>query len=146
MGARLAGLDQYAFGVRDIPRQYGLTEAQEDLAMRVVSNTSPVSNMKANEILASQPNPVAGQGIERDSEFEKFSQAQESRRQQAGQSWREPKKHFARALSLPDWSLRYRESYNKAASTDQNNPYRWGSRLHPVLARLARLVLSPFDK
>ena len=35
-GARLAGLDAYAFGVqlgeRDIPRQYGLTEAQEDVA------------------------------------------------------------------------------------------------------------------
>lgn len=35
-GARMAGLDQYAFGValaeRGIPRQYGLTEAQEDLA------------------------------------------------------------------------------------------------------------------
>ena len=35
-GARLAGLDQFAFGValaeRGIPRQYGLTEAQEDLA------------------------------------------------------------------------------------------------------------------
>ncbi|HOB98630.1 MAG TPA: UPF0175 family protein [Verrucomicrobiota bacterium] len=34
--ARLAGLDHYAFGVelgeRGIPRQYGLTEAQEDLA------------------------------------------------------------------------------------------------------------------
>ena len=33
---RLAGLDQYAFGVqlgeRGIPRAYGLTEAQEDLA------------------------------------------------------------------------------------------------------------------
>jgi predicted HTH domain antitoxin len=36
MGARMAGLDHYAFGValaeRAIPRQYGLTEAQEDLA------------------------------------------------------------------------------------------------------------------
>ena len=36
MGARMAGLDQYAFGLalaeRNIPRQYGLTEAQEDLA------------------------------------------------------------------------------------------------------------------
>jgi predicted HTH domain antitoxin len=36
MGARLANLDHYAFGValaeRGIPRQYGLTEAQEDLA------------------------------------------------------------------------------------------------------------------
>lgn len=35
-GARMAGLDQYAFGVslaeRGIPRQYGLTEAEEDLA------------------------------------------------------------------------------------------------------------------
>lgn len=35
-GAHLAGFDQYAFGValaeRGIPRQYGLTEAQEDLA------------------------------------------------------------------------------------------------------------------
>ena len=35
-GARLAGLDQFAFGEalaeRNIPRQYGLTEAQEDLA------------------------------------------------------------------------------------------------------------------
>ncbi len=34
--ARLAALDQYAFGVqlgeRGIPRQYGLTEAQEDIA------------------------------------------------------------------------------------------------------------------
>lgn len=34
--ARLASLDQYAFGValgeRGIPRQYGLTEAQEDIA------------------------------------------------------------------------------------------------------------------
>jgi predicted HTH domain antitoxin len=34
--ARLAGLDQYAFGAelaeRDIPRQYGLTEALEDIA------------------------------------------------------------------------------------------------------------------
>jgi len=34
--ARLAGLDQYAFGARlaerDIPRQYGLTEALEDVA------------------------------------------------------------------------------------------------------------------
>jgi predicted HTH domain antitoxin len=34
--ARLAGLDRYAFGVelgeRGIPRQYGLTEAQEDVA------------------------------------------------------------------------------------------------------------------
>jgi predicted HTH domain antitoxin len=33
---RLAGLDHFAFGVelgeRGIPRQYGLTEAQEDLA------------------------------------------------------------------------------------------------------------------
>jgi len=36
MGARRASLDQFAFGValaeRGIPRQYGLTEAQEDLA------------------------------------------------------------------------------------------------------------------
>lgn len=36
MGARMAGLDSFAFGAalaeRDIPRQYGLTEAQEDLA------------------------------------------------------------------------------------------------------------------
>jgi predicted HTH domain antitoxin len=35
-GARMAGLDHFAFGValaeRGIPRQYGLTEAQEDLA------------------------------------------------------------------------------------------------------------------
>lgn len=35
-GTRLAGLDPYAFGVelgeRGIPRQYGLTEAQEDIA------------------------------------------------------------------------------------------------------------------
>src|SRR5437588_12693821 len=35
-GARMAGLDQYAFAVelaeRDIPRQYGLTEALEDVA------------------------------------------------------------------------------------------------------------------
>ena len=35
-GARMANLDHYAFGValaeRGIPRQYGLTEAQEDLA------------------------------------------------------------------------------------------------------------------
>lgn len=35
-GARLAGLDQYAFGValaeRGIPRQYGMTEAMEDIA------------------------------------------------------------------------------------------------------------------
>jgi len=34
--ARVAGLDHYAFGVqlgeRCIPRQYGLTEAQEDIA------------------------------------------------------------------------------------------------------------------
>jgi predicted HTH domain antitoxin len=34
--ARLAGLDHFAFGVelgeRNIPRQYGVTEAQEDLA------------------------------------------------------------------------------------------------------------------
>ena len=34
--ARVARLDQYAFGVelgeRDIPRQYGLTEALEDIA------------------------------------------------------------------------------------------------------------------
>jgi predicted HTH domain antitoxin len=34
--ARLAALDHYAFGVelgeRGIPRQYGLTEAQEDIA------------------------------------------------------------------------------------------------------------------
>ena len=34
--ARLAGLDHYVFGVelgeRGIPRQYGLTEAQEDIA------------------------------------------------------------------------------------------------------------------
>jgi predicted HTH domain antitoxin len=34
--ARFAGLDHYAFGValaeRNIPRQYGLTEAQEDVA------------------------------------------------------------------------------------------------------------------
>lgn len=34
--SRMAGLDQYAFGValaeRHIPRQYGLTEAQEDIA------------------------------------------------------------------------------------------------------------------
>jgi predicted HTH domain antitoxin len=39
MGARLANLDQYAFGValaeRGIARQYGFTEAQEDLAQRV---------------------------------------------------------------------------------------------------------------
>ena len=36
MGARLANLDHYAFGValaeRGIPRQYGLAEAQEDIA------------------------------------------------------------------------------------------------------------------
>jgi len=36
MGARMAGLDHFAFGValaeRGIPRQYGLTDAQEDLA------------------------------------------------------------------------------------------------------------------
>ena len=36
MAARMAGLDHFAFGValaeRGIPRQYGLTEAQEDLA------------------------------------------------------------------------------------------------------------------
>ncbi|MGD1087045.1 MAG: UPF0175 family protein [Verrucomicrobiota bacterium] len=35
-GARMANLDHYAFGLalagRGIPRQYGLTEAQEDLA------------------------------------------------------------------------------------------------------------------
>jgi hypothetical protein len=35
-GACMANLDHYAFGValaeRGIPRQYGLTEAQEDLA------------------------------------------------------------------------------------------------------------------
>jgi predicted HTH domain antitoxin len=35
-GTRLAGLDHYAFGAelgeRGIPRQYGLTEAQEDVA------------------------------------------------------------------------------------------------------------------
>lgn len=35
-GARLAGLDQHAFSValaeRGIPRQYGVAEAQEDLA------------------------------------------------------------------------------------------------------------------
>ncbi|MCC7519451.1 MAG: UPF0175 family protein [Verrucomicrobiae bacterium] len=35
-GARMAGLDHFAFGAalaeRGIPRQYGLTEAQEDLA------------------------------------------------------------------------------------------------------------------
>jgi predicted HTH domain antitoxin len=35
-GARLANLDRYAFGValaeRGIPRQYGIVEAQEDLA------------------------------------------------------------------------------------------------------------------
>ena len=35
-GARMAGLDQYTFGAalaeRDIPRQYGLTEALEDIA------------------------------------------------------------------------------------------------------------------
>jgi predicted HTH domain antitoxin len=35
-GARLAALDHYAFGIelgeRGIPRQYGLTEAQEDIA------------------------------------------------------------------------------------------------------------------
>jgi predicted HTH domain antitoxin len=35
-GARLAALDHYAFGValaeRNIPRQYGMTEAQEDVA------------------------------------------------------------------------------------------------------------------
>ena len=34
--ARLAGLDHFAFGVelgeRNIPRQYGLTEAQEDIS------------------------------------------------------------------------------------------------------------------
>ena len=36
MGVRLAGLDHYAFGAalaeRDIPRQYGMTEAMEDVA------------------------------------------------------------------------------------------------------------------
>ncbi len=36
MGARMAGLDQYAFGValaeRGIPRQYGMIEAMEDVA------------------------------------------------------------------------------------------------------------------
>jgi predicted HTH domain antitoxin len=36
MGVRLAGLDHYAFGValaeRGIPRQYGMTEAMEDVA------------------------------------------------------------------------------------------------------------------
>ena len=36
MGARLANLDHYTFGValaeRGIPRQYGLAEAQEDIA------------------------------------------------------------------------------------------------------------------
>jgi predicted HTH domain antitoxin len=36
MGGRLAGLDNYAFGValaeRGIPRQYGMTEAMEDVA------------------------------------------------------------------------------------------------------------------
>ena len=35
-GARMAGLDQFAFGValaeRSIPRQYGMTEALEDVA------------------------------------------------------------------------------------------------------------------
>ena len=35
-GARMAGVDHFAFGLamgeRGIPRQYGLTEAQEDLA------------------------------------------------------------------------------------------------------------------
>ena len=47
--ARMAKLDCFAFGValaeRGIPRQYGLTEAQEDPPMRVVSNTSPLSNL-----------------------------------------------------------------------------------------------------
>ena len=36
-GARTAGLDHFAFGAalaeRGIPRQYGLTEAREDLAL-----------------------------------------------------------------------------------------------------------------
>jgi len=36
LGARMANLDHYAFGValaeRGIPRQYGIAEAQEDLA------------------------------------------------------------------------------------------------------------------
>ncbi len=36
LGARLAGLDQYAFGAalaeRGIPRQYGMAEALEDVA------------------------------------------------------------------------------------------------------------------
>ena len=35
-GARMAGLDQYGFGIqlaeRGIPRQYGMTEAMEDVA------------------------------------------------------------------------------------------------------------------
>ncbi len=48
--ARMAKLDCFAFGValaeRGIPRQYGLTEAQEDPPMRVVSNTCPSPTLR----------------------------------------------------------------------------------------------------
>jgi predicted HTH domain antitoxin len=54
--ARMAGLDQYAFGValaeRGIPRQYGLTEAQEDLDRGKVAHSEELG--KEFERLAKQ--------------------------------------------------------------------------------------------
>jgi len=49
LAAQFAALDQHAFalelGERSIPRQYGLTEAMEDMVHARRNDTSPISNL-----------------------------------------------------------------------------------------------------